>query len=152
MKHKAWFRLLLKAIGVLSIVLSLPEFVAASIGFVSEGIQSGFAQFEFIELLVSILYYVGKPAIGIGIGLYLIFGGAWLVNLCIPSNRPYCPECGYDLSESSHDRCPECGVNIAHMFVTRIKEDRPSTSMESDNSGHHRNANQGEHDSDKPLQ
>jgi predicted amidophosphoribosyltransferase len=41
-------------------------------------------------------------------GLYLFFGGKWIVDLAIPGNRPYCQECGYDLTGAHRDRCPEC--------------------------------------------
>ena len=57
--------------------------------------------------------HLASPVAQSAIGLYLLLGGAWLVNKCIPSNRPYCPECGYDLSSSKGSgRCPECGVPI----------------------------------------
>jgi hypothetical protein len=60
-------------------------------------------------------YYILQPAAGLvqmGIGAYFFFGGEWIVNRAIPSNRPYCPECGYDLSKSRSERCPECGVTL----------------------------------------
>ena len=49
-------------------------------------------------------------AIPMGIGLYLFFGGKWIADLAIPGNRPYCPECGYDLTGATESRCPECGT------------------------------------------
>jgi hypothetical protein len=42
--------------------------------------------------------------------MYLLIGGKWIADFAIPSNRPYCPNCGYDLSHYSGERCPECGV------------------------------------------
>ncbi len=48
----------------------------------------------------------------LAIGVYLLFGGNWIVNVCISSNRPYCPECGYDLSKATSANCPECGVKL----------------------------------------
>jgi hypothetical protein len=44
------------------------------------------------------------------IGLYLFFGGKWIANKAIPGNRPYCHECGYDLTQNSSGICPECGT------------------------------------------
>ena len=45
------------------------------------------------------------------IGLYLFRGGDWIVNRVIPTNRPYCHECGYDLTGSGMaGECPECGT------------------------------------------
>ncbi len=86
------------------------------------------------------------------LGLYLLFSGEALVNLCIPSNRPYCPECGYELSESSQERCPECGVNLTHLFAEQMKLMRIKGSEASDDAGDQRDADQPEHGGDKPLQ
>ncbi len=46
----------------------------------------------------------------VAIGAYLFIGGKKIVNLAIPSNRPYCPECAYDLTGAVSERCPECGT------------------------------------------
>jgi uncharacterized paraquat-inducible protein A len=45
-------------------------------------------------------------------GLYLFFGGKWIVNKAIPSNRPYCHECGYELTHARSNVCPECGTEF----------------------------------------
>ncbi len=46
-------------------------------------------------------------------GLYLFFGGRWITDRAVPSNRPYCPECGYEISHMGGEDCPECGTRIA---------------------------------------
>lgn len=108
MKHKTWFRLVLKAIGVLTVGTAIPVLiwsgteVALSVWGVGSGLGMG-------EMMIS--YFVGSAAQVI-FGLYLFFGGEWIVNMVIPSNRPYCPNCGYDVSRATSGRCPECGVAL----------------------------------------
>lgn len=107
MKHKTWFRLVLKAIGVLLVGFALPEILDRSTGF----IDYAFIQQRWDRNLVTLLVVgTAAPLLQAALGLYLFFGGDWVVNKAIPSNRPYCPECGYELSRAPGARCPECGV------------------------------------------
>lgn len=110
MKHKTWFRLVIRAIGILLIGLSLPA-LCQGIGFIvylfmeSSGMPQSYTW-------IQTAYYGGGIAQA-SLGIYLIFGGTWIVDTCIPSNRPYCPDCGYDLSHSvTSTMCPECGVSL----------------------------------------
>ena len=41
---------------------------------------------------------------------YLFFGGKWVADKAIPGNRPYCHECGYDLTNAAGNVCTECGT------------------------------------------
>ncbi len=121
MKHKTWFRLVLKAIGIFLLatgVVELADSFSRSVGmaFFSGSFGYGGSRFPFDlqQVLATALYsgVVGGLA-RLAIGAYLLFGGAKLVNLCIPSNRPYCPHCGYDLrGVGGDDVCPECGVRL----------------------------------------
>ncbi len=107
MKHKTWFRLMLKAIGILLIGLSIPRVTEIMIVVVNDAL-SGLTPLVPGPIGWN-LFAVSGPLIQFFFGVYLLFGGKWIANLAIPSNRPYCPECGYDLSENSGDTCPECG-------------------------------------------
>lgn len=114
MKHKTWFRLVVKAIGLLLMGFSLTSLIPGTIHLVvsivpflsDEVFGSG-----VIPLWFNWPYFIGG-AVQFAFGLYLFFGGKWIVNKVIPSNRRYCPECGYDLSKSNGANCPECGVAL----------------------------------------
>ncbi len=109
MKYKTLFRLLLKAIGVWIFAGGMAQGIT-SIGWViqsfsaSAGVSTGpyFSAATYLAMAGSLT----QPALG----LYLFFGGKWIVNLAIPGNRPYCPECAYDLTGAPVERCPECGT------------------------------------------
>ena len=148
MKHKTWFRLVVKAIGILLIGFAIPEFALNLASFVtamSSGIvgYGGAGLTSEDKVLLSITYFAG-PIIQLGIGIYLLAGAQWLVNTCIPSNRPYCPECGYDLSDSSTDWCAECGVDLTHLFAERMKNRRIATPQSSKDSGNQQHGDKPE--------
>ena len=108
MKHKTWFRLVVKGIGIYIFC---------------EGVIHGFG-FVFTVLIDSVIApgnhirffstsYASNSLGRMIIGAYLFFAGEWIINLAIPSNRAYCPNCGYDLSKRVGAHCPECGVALA---------------------------------------
>lgn len=106
MKYKTLFRLALKLVGVVFILLGAEQFV--TMGFlwafaVLSGESAGVALGSFYVILPSILLRIGG-------GSYLLFGAKWIVDKAIPSNRPYCPNCGYDLTGAVSKRCTECGT------------------------------------------
>jgi len=120
MKYKTAFRLALRAIGVLVICQNLPwisRYVFANAlsasGFTG---SSGTLEHEAATLLAG--------AVCLAMGLYLFFAGEWIVNKAIPSNRPYCQECGYELTGLTlQGNCPECGT--AFVRADRIDPDAP---------------------------
>ena len=106
MRYKTLFRLLIKFLGVwigcngiTSLVNSITNWIAYST-FAGPGSRTTYP------------YWLGSISglTAIALALYLFFGGKWIVDLAIPSNRPYCHQCGYDLTGAVGDICNECGT------------------------------------------
>ena len=102
MKYKTLFRVLLKAVGVLLFVQGcfyLMNYGGSLLVYLAQGM--GPPMGWMIGGLIGAILQMA-------IGLYLFFGGKWVVDKAIPGNRPYCHECGYDLTGLQRNRCPEC--------------------------------------------
>ena len=104
MKHKTLFRLLLKVLGVYLVVDGVGGFIEHAIWYIE--LPGSGAPTDFWMLLSQWAPAVLKAVIG----TYLFFGGKWVVDLAIPSNRPYCHECGYDLTGAAGNIRNECGT------------------------------------------
>lgn len=107
MKYKTLFRVLLKFLGVWIFFGGVEGAVQGAMQVMAYSLdQSSFGGGLPLWAWISGLSQV----IPLAVGLYLFFGGDWIVNKAIPSNRPYCADCGYDLSKNTADRCQECGA------------------------------------------
>lgn len=104
MRYKTLFRVLLKVVGVWLFVEGLAAMTGAA-----------FQVLDYMSLGGFTWAYLGWGVSGVVellIGTYLFFGGRWIADKAIPGNRPYCHECGYDLSTSAASQCPECGTAV----------------------------------------
>ncbi len=112
MKYKTAFRLAVRAIGILVIAQSLPWCATAALSFTLSTVLGGLWSLSGPGALWTFeLRYGLIHGMGLIIGLYLLFGGNWIVNRVIPSNRPYCHECAYELTGlPAEGNCPECGT------------------------------------------
>ena len=108
MKYKTLFRLMLKAIGVWVLASALPSLVSMIGLFLRQ--TSATRSFRMATDDWYFLLNTVASGLHVAFGLYLFFGGKWIVDKAIPSNRPYCHECGYDLTAATRNRCPECGT------------------------------------------
>jgi hypothetical protein len=119
MKYKTLVRIAVKLIGVFFIVEGLVTLSFHAV-FLFESIFQvfgvGFDQQRGYLMVANTLPRFTQ----ITVGLYLFFGGRRVVDAIIPSNRPYCPECGYDLTSNPTDQCPECGTRIPADLSRRV--------------------------------
>ena len=112
MRYKTLFRVLLKVLGVWLIASSTSHLF--NIMAIYAAFPSGYAP---VRRGTDWVVNVAPDAMPMLIGLYLFFGGKWIADLAIPGNRPYCPECGYDLTGATESRCPECGTPFSSKDV-----------------------------------
>ena len=108
MKHKTLFRLGLKFIGVWMTLSAISQLASGIFNWIANFAMRSRAGVPNMDL--AYLIFVLAPVTEMAMGLYLFFGGKWIADLAIPSNRPYCPECGYDLTGATGNVCNECGT------------------------------------------
>ena len=109
MRYKTLFRVLLKFLGVWLFIEGLATIAAIVFQFVD--------LFSVGSVGLGFLGWGFSGVVQLSAGLYLFFGGRWIVDMAIPSNRPFCPECGYDMSSPPGPQCPECGTPTSHTHV-----------------------------------
>jgi hypothetical protein len=104
LRYKTLFRIICKALGLYFAVTGTGGLL--SIAAVTLMTWSGGSSTDARMFL---------PAVGslfhLCAGLYLFFGARRVADLAVPANRPYCPECGYELTGNLGPVCPECGVH-----------------------------------------
>jgi hypothetical protein len=112
MSDYSWFRLLIRAVGVLLLGLSLPLFLWTLGNLIAEIAQNARAGYgsSAASLFLSHLPAMSGYGIQAAFGLYLLFGGASLVEFCLKGVRGRCARCGYNLQGLADPVCHECGT------------------------------------------
>ena len=109
MSDYSWFKLLVRAIGLLLVGLALPQVPVAVAWLIYALTEEGGG---FSEWALRILPMFAGPALQIAFGLYLLLGAERLIARFIRDIRGHCACCGYDLASLTADKCPECGAAI----------------------------------------
>lgn len=108
MKYKTLFRLLVRGFGLVMLAQSMPP--------CAHGCFMITLSVVFFGRPTDLSWYLGyavDAAVRAGIGIWLFVWPNPIVNLVIPSNRPYCHECGYELRGiGAAGFCPECGTEF----------------------------------------
>lgn len=113
MVGNAWFRLIVRLVGVLLLGLAVPEVVQwviylGGMMFASDARTPSFGMDSWYWLW-SYLGGALATAIQAAFGIYLLFFGERLIRRCLQDTIGRCPLCQYDLKGRAGDRCPECG-------------------------------------------
>jgi hypothetical protein len=116
MRYKTLFRVLLKLIGVLIFVEGMFGTLSIISQLLNQWSYRGSIGPNWVQILLNCIYSLGKVAVG----LYFFFGGAWVADKAIPGNRPYCHECGYDLTNASGTVCSECGTPMSTESLKQV--------------------------------
>lgn len=54
--------------------------------------------------------------------IWLFLRPGIIVNIAIPSNKPYCPECGYQLVRPLGAHCTECGTALPNSLREAVDD------------------------------
>lgn len=107
----AWYVLLLRVIGVVFVGIGLPHAIESGANFINGWVngQSPILLMTWGDvggMVVTVVYAFWM----LGLGLYLLFGGKWLVRKSLKGLAGQCVMCGYAIEGNLADRCPECGA------------------------------------------
>ena len=113
MSDFGWFKLLIRALGVLFLGLAAPQLlrILASVFIELVGARPGLPRGGWDPLLVNLPSLVGY-GVQTAIGYYLLVRGALLIEHCLRGVRGRCAACGYNLKGITGPECPECGTAI----------------------------------------
>ena len=111
MRHRNWLTVILRIFGVTLIAFNLESILQ-----LAGWLVSGFTGAEPANIVGRRPFMMDEWTIAGLIrflfGLYLIFGGNWLINICMRNIVGRCPGCGCDIVSVDSDTCPKCGTDI----------------------------------------
>lgn len=120
MNDRSWFRLLIRAIGLIMLGLSVPRLVALGVSVINSlreyqgTLPSGYLEGYALA--------GAESAVQAAFGVYLLFFADGLIRLCLRDVGARCDNCQYSLVGVPGDRCPECGAPIRRSPVAPLPQ------------------------------
>jgi hypothetical protein len=105
----SWFKLLVRAIGLLLLGLALPAILVNAGYIIWMKLDPTYSQVGGAQLLRYLPVILGYGAQCI-LGFYLMLGAEPIIARCLRGVRGRCATCGYDISSLAASPCPECGT------------------------------------------
>jgi hypothetical protein len=110
MTEYAWFKLLVRGIGILLLGLSIPSLVTQVWWIITHLVSD--SPRSLLEILSSVLGGLAYSLVQAAIGTYLLIGAEGLIRHCLRGLSDRCLGCGYPLAGLNAAACPECGLSL----------------------------------------
>jgi hypothetical protein len=123
----AWFKLLLRAIGVLLLGFSIPSLIY-SLWWLFSSVFLEDMGGSIAAVLTNILGTIVYEGVRTAIALYLLLGPERLIRFCLKDLADRCLNCGYPLVGITTPACPECGLSIPRRSSPTVPQSPPSPS------------------------
>lgn len=114
MSDYAWFKLLVRAIGIILIGFSVPTLLwyLSELAMSAAPSSAGRTSRSFSDhLLFSLPTLISNGAQAF-MGWYLLFRGEWVIARVLGEVNGRCARCGYDIRDIKSGACPECNTPI----------------------------------------
>ena len=117
MRYKTFTRLLIKLMGIYFLINGLINTLSSTTYLLMS--LSEYGSYGGLRIIAHPIAWGITSVCSTIAGLVLLLASNWLVDKLIPSNRPYCPNCGYELTGAMGGHCPECGVELQGLGLTQ---------------------------------
>jgi hypothetical protein len=112
MSDYAWFKLLVRAIGIALIGFSVPTLIWYVMQMAMSGLPGspGRTTRSLEDHILRNLPTLASYGIQAFMGWYLLFRGEWIIGRVLAEVNGRCAKCGYDIRGLKGNACPECNT------------------------------------------